>query len=132
MILPEDKWLTVNGIRLHYLDWGNPRAQIMVLLHGFCSHAHYWDFFARSLRTDYHILALDMRGHGDSGWASTYTLPDAAADLAQFSAALKLKDMVLIGISLGGLISLLYAAEHADDVSKMVIVDRAYRQRSER
>jgi pimeloyl-ACP methyl ester carboxylesterase len=123
MILPQDKWLTANGTKLHYLDWGNPLAQSMVLLHGFCSHARYWDFFARSLRTDYHVLALDMRGHGDSGCATSYTLQDAATDLAQFSALVELKGIVLIGISLGGLVSLLYAAEHADDVTKLVIVD---------
>jgi pimeloyl-ACP methyl ester carboxylesterase len=120
---PEDKWIDANGIKLHYLDWGNPTAPPMVLLHGFCSYAHYWDFFARSLRQEYHILVPDMRGHGDSSWTQSYTLQNSALDLEELIRALNLKDIVLIGLSMGGLISLVYAAIHPDTVSKLIIVD---------
>lgn len=124
-VLPEDKWLKANGIKLHYLDWGNPAAPPMVLLHGFCSYAHYLDFFARSLKQEYHVLAPDLRGHGDSSWAASYTQQDAALDVAEFITGLKLKNIVLIGFSMGGLISIVYAATYPDAVSKVVIVDIA-------
>lgn len=122
-MLPEDNWTTINGLKLHYLDWGNQAAQPMVLLHGFCSYAHYWDFFARNMRHHYHVLAPDLRGHGDSGQAQSYTLEDGAHDVEQFAHALKLEDVVLVGVSMGGLIAMLYAATYPQRLSKLVIVD---------
>jgi pimeloyl-ACP methyl ester carboxylesterase len=95
----------------------------MVVLHGFCSYAHYCDFFARNLMSDYHVVAPDMRGHGDSSRATCYTLEDGALDLGEFIAALKLNDVILIGVSMGGLISLLYTAKNQSSVSKLVVVD---------
>jgi esterase len=120
---PDDRWIIVNGVKLHYFDWGNSSAPPMILLHGFCSYARYWDFFARNMSLEYHVLALDMRGHGDSDHASSYSLEDVVTDLAEFVAVLKLKDMTLVGLSMGGLISILYAAEHGDKVARLVIVD---------
>jgi len=61
---PKEKYLSVNGIRLHYLDWGNCRLQPILLLHGFMGHAHVWDEFAQTFRAQYHVIALDQRGHG--------------------------------------------------------------------
>ena len=52
-VLPADKQLTLNGLRFHYLDWGNDAAQALVCLHGFTSHAHSWDTFAMAMRDDY-------------------------------------------------------------------------------
>ena len=120
---PEDRWLNVSGVKLHYLDWGNISAPPMILLHGFCSYARYWDFFARNMRSDYHVLAFDMRGHGESDWAATYSLRDGYADLAGLVGALKLKNIILIGLSLGGLMSMLYAAENSESLSRLIIVD---------
>jgi esterase len=120
---PEDRWIRVNGIRLHYLDWGNSSAPPMILLHGFCSYARYWDFFARNMSPEYHVLALDMRGHGDSEHVSSYSLEDVIADLVEFVEALKLKNITLIGLSMGGLISIPYTVEHGDKLARLVIVD---------
>jgi len=122
-MIPEDKWLKANGIELHYLDWGNPSAMPMVLLHGFTSYARYWDFFARNLKSEYHILALDLRGHGDSGCASSYTSQDGVLDLAEFASTLKLENIVLLGLSMGGLISIPFTAQYPHIVSKLIIVD---------
>ena len=69
LLPPEDKRIGVGSLTLHYLDWGNPDVQPMLLLHGLCNHAHYWDFFAEGMGQDYHVLAPDQRGHSDSSWA---------------------------------------------------------------
>ena len=122
-MLPEDSWIDLNGTRLHYLDWGNASAQPLVLLHGFCSYAHYWDPFAQSMRRHYHVIAPDLRGHGDSDRAASYSIEDGAADSEGLVQKLKLKDIILVGLSLGGLISIYYAASYSGRISKLVIVD---------
>lgn len=74
-MLPQDNWIDLNGVKLHYLDWGNPSAQPLVLLRGFCSYAHFWDPFARSMRRDYHVIAPDLRGHGEIAQQMLARLP---------------------------------------------------------
>ena len=95
----------------------------MLLLHGLCGNAHYWDFFAQGMRNDYHILALDQRGHGDSSWTKSYSPRDYVLDLEAFVTALELDNIVLIGHSMGGINAIIYAARHPDQVSRLVIVD---------
>ena len=53
-------------LRLHYVDWGNPDAAPLVLVHGGQDHCRNWDWVAQDLRRDYHVIAPDLRGHGDS------------------------------------------------------------------
>jgi len=121
---PTDKCVTVNSLRLHYLEWGNEEAQPMVLVHGYGAHAHQWDAFSRAMCSEYHVLALDLRGHGDSEWSREgYSETIFARDLAAFVGVLGLRAMVLAGLSLGGLVAMCYMAEHGDRVSRLVIVD---------
>ena len=70
-------------LRLHYLDWGNGAAPNMLLVHGVQDHCRTWDWFAHAFLDDYHIIAPDMRGHGDSEWArgSSYHQIDYVFDL---------------------------------------------------
>src|SRR3979409_517774 len=65
---PADRFITVNGLRLHYLDWGNDTKPPMILLHGIGRVAHTFDHLAPHFSSNYHVMAVDMRGHGDSGW----------------------------------------------------------------
>jgi esterase len=123
LMQPESKFITVNGLKLHYLHWGNPRTAPMLLLHGLCSNAHYWDFFARSMEPDSQVLAVDQRGHGDSSWAESYSFREYIHDLEAFVAELELNNMVLIGHSMGGINAIIYAARHPDQVDRLVIVD---------
>jgi len=120
---PQDKFITANSLKLHYLDWGNPDAPSMLLLHGLCGNAHYWDFFARSMKNDYHILALDQRGHGDSSWTKSYSPRDYVLDLEAFVTALELDNIVLIGHSMGGINAIIYAARHPEQISQLAIID---------
>ena len=120
---PESKFIPVHDLNLHYLDWGNPQATPMLLIHGLCGNAHYWDFFAPRLRDEYHILAIDQRGHGDSSHANNYGTRYYNGDLEAFVDELKLSDFMLIGHSMGGINAILYAERHPDKVVKLVIVD---------
>lgn len=120
-----DKYLSVNGLRLHYLDWGNEGKQAMLLLHGFTTLAHAWDFFAPAFRDRYHIVALDQRGHGDSQWAkdAAYTAEDHLVDISGFVDALKLNDIVLVGHSMGGRNAVMYAACFPEKVARLILID---------
>src|ERR1700754_4896984 len=73
------------GLKLHYLDWGNPDKPLLILVHGARDHARSWDWTARALRDDWHVIALDLRGHGDSAWSpdGSYSMPFYVSDLAQ-------------------------------------------------
>ena len=62
-------------LRLHYVDWGNPSAPPLLLIHGGRDHCRSWDWVAEVLRDQYHVIALDLRGHGDSGWATGSSYP---------------------------------------------------------
>ena len=121
--LPESKLIKINGLSLHYLDWGNPTAVPIVLLHGLCGNAHYWDFFASSVASEYHVLALDQRGHGNSGWAESYGPKGYVLDLEVFADNLGLDKFVLIGHSMGGINAIIYAAQHPDLIRALIIVD---------
>src|SRR2546426_3966397 len=81
-----DKFATLNGLRIHFLDWENLGAPAIVMLHGLRSYAHVWDGVARPLAPDYRILALDQRGRGDSDRdpAAGYNTEAYVSDLEQF------------------------------------------------
>ncbi|MFQ5693779.1 MAG: alpha/beta fold hydrolase [Nitrospinota bacterium] len=128
----EDRFLTVNGLRLHYVEWSSGPGEAgaggggaMVLLHGVTDNCRLWDHVARSFRGEYRVLALDQRGHGDSDWSKdgAYASTDLASDLSAFFDALGLRDAVLIGLSWGGLAGLLHAAARPETVRRLVMVD---------
>src|SRR6516162_4786041 len=72
-------------LRLHYVDWGNPGGSPLLLVHGGRDHCRNWDWVAGALRRDWHVLAPDLRGHGDSQWSpdGNYTIAGYLYDLAQ-------------------------------------------------
>ena len=118
-----DKFVTLNALRFHYLDWGNEGAFPLVLLHGYTSHAHSWDKFAAAMSDAYHVLALDQRGHGESAWATDYAPERMVEDVAAFAQALNLRQFALVGLSMGGRNAYQYTAQHPDSVERLVIVD---------
>jgi len=122
-----DKFIPVNGLQLHYVEWGTPGNPALVLLHGFQSNAHTWDTFSRAMADTYHVLALDQRGHGDTSWApdGDYALASHVSDIAGFITALHLAPTVVIGHSMGGRHAAMVAADHPEKVNKVVIVDTA-------
>lgn len=124
-ILPEDTFVQANGMRLHYLDWGNHDKPRMLLLHGGAQSAHSWDFFALAMRDHYHIVALDQRGHGDSDWseAGEYDTPFHVADVHAFTDIIGFDRFVLIGLSMGGRNAYTFAATYPTRVERLVIID---------
>ena len=124
---PADRFFDADGVRLHYLDWGaaSPDAPVMALLHGLQDCARSWDFFARNLRSEYRVVALDSRGHGDSAHSArgAYGFRDYIADLEGLVAHLGLRDIVLVGHSAGARYAFTFAAEHPELVRALVVVD---------
>jgi pimeloyl-ACP methyl ester carboxylesterase len=123
----QDKFIAVNGLQLHYVEWGSPGNPALVLLHGFQSNAHTWDTFSQAMADSYHVLALDQRGHGDTSWApdGDYAPAASVSDIIGFITALRLAPAVVIGHSMGGRHAAMVAAEHPEKVRKVVIVDTA-------
>ena len=112
-------------LRLHYVDWGNEDAPPMLLVHGGRDHCRNWDWVAQELKSDYHIIAPDLRGHGDSQWlvGGSYTTIDYVYDLAQLVRQTGLRDMVVIGHSMGGSVSLAYAGLYPDRVQQLISIE---------
>jgi pimeloyl-ACP methyl ester carboxylesterase len=120
-----ERAIRVNGLSLHYLDWGPPTAPPVVLLHGITGHARMWDHLAERLVPDRRVLALDQRGHGDSDPApdDDYRVATMADDLAAFVSGLGLDRFALLGHSMGGRIAIQYAAAHAARLERLIVVD---------
>jgi esterase len=122
---PLSKTLRVNDLALHYLEWGAAEAPPIVCVHGYTGSADAFSALARRLEDRYRILALDVRGHGESAWSPTgsYRYADQAGDLAGFADHLGLEKFTLIGTSMGGIIAMAYAAEHGQRLLGLVIND---------
>ena len=114
--------LDLGGLGFHYTDWGGDGPPL-VMLHGLSGHARTWDHTAAALSDRYRVLALDQRGHGDSDWAPQYGIGLMAADLLAFMDALQLREVTLMGLSMGGLVSFVFAAAHPERVRRLMVLD---------
>jgi pimeloyl-ACP methyl ester carboxylesterase len=112
-------------LRLHYVDWGNPGAPPLILLHGGRDHCRNWDWVASRLGHEWHIIAPDLRGHGDSQWSTDgyYNMPGYIYDLAQLIHQQQLAPVTIVAHSLGGNIALRYAGTFPHNVSKLVAIE---------
>ena len=122
---PQARFYQSQGLRLHYTDWGNEAAAPLILIHGGLDHSRSWDALARSLRTKFHVIAPDLRGHGDSDWAagSSYSLADHVYDLTCMMTSLGLENAGIAGHSMGGMVSLVYAGAFPEKVSRLAVLD---------
>ncbi|HEU4428899.1 MAG TPA: alpha/beta hydrolase [Myxococcota bacterium] len=125
VIGPSSSFYVSQRLRMHYVDWGNDSAPPLVLVHGGKDHARSWDWVARELRRDFHVIAPDLRGHGDSAWAigGSYAIAEFVFDLIQLVDALHLAPLTIIGHSLGGAISLHYTGLFPQNVTKLVAIE---------
>lgn len=112
-------------LRLHYVDWGNPDAPPLLLLHGGRDHCRNWDWVARAFRDDYHVICPDLRGHGDSAWSASghYTMANYIYDLAQLIHQQKLAPVSIIAHSLGGNIALRYTGIYPENVRRLIAIE---------
>lgn len=112
-------------LRLHYVDWGNRDRPPLLLVHGGRDHCRNWDWVAEALRDEWHIIAPDLRGHGDSQWSTdgSYTLAGHVYDLAQLIHQQRLAPVTIIAHSLGGVIALRYAGIYPETVTRLVAIE---------
>ncbi|MET0589525.1 MAG: alpha/beta hydrolase [Novosphingobium sp.] len=112
-------------LRLHYVDWGNPDAPPLILQHGGRDHCRSWDWVAQELRRDWHIIAPDLRGHGDSAWSpdGSYIMDAFVYDFAQLVHTLGHEQVTIVAHSLGGNIATRFTGLYPDKVRKLVNIE---------
>ena len=124
-----DELIQLRGLRFHYREWpsATPNAQVLVLLHGYTGHARSWDEFAAAMSTRFRVLALDQRGHGEIQWApaTAYGTTEMVQDTQAFVQAMGLKDFLLLGLSMGGIVAIGYSGLAPPELERLVIVDIA-------
>ena len=124
-LAPAERRFDTGELELGYLDWGPSHAPPVILLHGFAQNAHSWDYTALALGQKYRVISLDARGHGDSDWAddSDYSTAAHQRDLDRFIEQFDGVPVTLVGLSMGGRSSYVYASRRPDKVRGLVIVD---------
>lgn len=112
-------------LRLHYVDWGNEGAPPLLMIHGGRDHCRNWDWAAERLKDRYHIIAPDLRGHGDSAWAvgASYSEINYIYDIAQLIHQRMSGPVTIIAHSMGGSIALLYSGVFPETVKKLVAIE---------
>lgn len=126
IIGPTSHFFYSQRLKLHYVDWGNHDQPLAILIHGGRDHARNWDAVALDLRDHFHIVAPDLRGHGDSDWAigGAYSITDHVLDLGQLLNALEPTGPVtLIGHSLGAAVVLQRAGVFPEAVKAMIAIE---------
>src|SRR5688572_13477867 len=120
-----DRFVTVNGMRIHYVDWGNPGAPPLILIHGLDRVARTFDHVAPHFTSRFHVIAMDMRGHGDSGWdpEGRYLVEHHVGDVEGLVRELRLRDITLWGNSTGGRVAQVFAGMHPELVSAVISED---------
>ena len=120
---PKSDFVHVNGIRLHYLDWGGSGPTLLFLT-GMGSSAYIYNQFAPRFTDTFHVLALTRRGHGDSDYPETgYDADILIEDIRQFIEALHIDKTVLAGHSLAGVELTHFAATYPTHVAKLIYLD---------
>jgi esterase len=122
---PADRFVTVNGLRIHFMEWGTPGRQPLIMLHGIGRVARTFDHIAPHFAAKYHVLAVDMRGHGDSAWdpKGAYLVEDYVKDIEGLAQQLRLRNIVLWGNSTGGRVAQVFAGMHPDLVAAVISED---------
>ena len=123
----QDKFIELNGIRMHYKEWGNKSDPDVLLIHGWTSNSESWTYIAEQIQDKYHVVAPDHRGHGASTKPVTgYRLRDFVEDMRQLIDALELSRPLIAGNSWGGCIGTILAADYPNSISKAVLGDPVY------
>jgi len=123
--MPEftERFFRSGSLRIHFRDWGDPGAPPLVIVHGLRDHSHSFDDLARGLVDRFHVLALDLRGHGDSETTPYYDFGHFILDLRNLIRALRLEKPILIGHSMGGEIVATYSGSFPDVPGRVVLIE---------
>ena len=110
------------GLRIHYYDWPGPRPNL-VLLHPSSGYGRMWEWTADALGAQFHVYALDQRGHGDSGRPDgEYSAEEYAEDLHLFFRAVGIDRAIVAGQSLGGRVGQVFAARYPEEIQGLALV----------
>ena len=122
---PADRFISVNGIEIHYLEWGNPDNPPLIMLHGIGRIAHSFSHIAPNFAADYHVMAVDMRGHGDSGWSpdGAYLVRDYVSDIEAMAEEMDLRNIVIWGNSTGGRVAQMFAGLQPERMRAVIVED---------
>jgi pimeloyl-ACP methyl ester carboxylesterase len=119
-------FVTVNKVKLHYLDWGGA-GETLLFLHGMGDTAHRYDEFAPKFTNQFRVLGLTRRGHGESEIPETgYDIATLVEDIRQFLDGLKIQRVVLAGHSFAGDELTRFAVVHPDRIIKVIYFDSAF------
>jgi esterase len=120
-----DRFVTANGLRLHYVEWGDPSRPPLVLIHGLDRVGRTFEHLVPYFLDRYRVIAYDMRGHGDTSWdpQGRYLVEDHVGDLEGLVAALELRNVTVWGNSTGGRVAQVFTALHPDLVSRLISED---------
>jgi pimeloyl-ACP methyl ester carboxylesterase len=125
----ERRTVEVEDCPISYLRWGDAAHPGLVLVHGGAAHAHWWSFIAPLLTAGYHVVALDLSGHGDSGRRPVYSGETWATEVLAVAEDAGMGDRpILVGHSMGGFVSIVAAAVHGETLAGAVIVDSPIRR----
>ncbi|NIA24372.1 MAG: alpha/beta fold hydrolase [Gammaproteobacteria bacterium] len=126
---PEEHTIDVDGCSTHYLSWGDPDLPGLVFVHGGAAHAHWWSHLAPLFTERWHVVALDLSGHGDSGRRSEYSREAWSHEVMAVAADAGFPGPpVVVGHSLGGMVIIETAAAFGSDLAGAVIVDTPVRR----
>ena len=122
---PISHYFYSHRLKLQFWDWGTEGKPSLLLVHGGLDHARNWDWVARALREDFHVYALDLRGHGNSEQApgALYSIAEHVLDLSALADIINDFPLYIIGHSLGGIITLHYAGIFPERVKKAVVIE---------
>ncbi len=125
---PREDYIEANGLRFHYREWGENRSKhTLLLLHGYAETSDVWLEVAPDLGREFHVIALDARGHGRSSYAPNqdYSRTAQVEDVEAATEQLGLGSVTVVGHAMGGANAICYAAEHPESVSALVLVEAA-------
>jgi pimeloyl-ACP methyl ester carboxylesterase len=123
--LPRHVWVRRTDLNLHALDWGAPEAPPVLLVHGNGGHAHWWDALVPYFLPAYRLIAVDLRGHGESDWPDppAYRIEDFSADLTAVVEQLRLPRMAVIAHSMGARAAAWFAAAQPQRIRGLALLD---------
>ena len=100
----------------------------MIILHGLFGYSDNWQSIAKKLAEYYRIILVDLRNHGHSEWNDEFSYDIMAEDVYELTQELDLKDIILVGHSMGGKVAMRFAQEHEELLEKLVVVDIGVKQ----
>jgi pimeloyl-ACP methyl ester carboxylesterase len=115
--------ININGANVHFLEWGNPSNQSVIMLHGNHAHAHWFQFIGAMLSDKYHFVVMSFSGMGDSEWRSSYERDTFVEDVWGVVKGTKMDNPIIVGHSFGGMVSLATAGKYGKFMKGLLLVD---------